>query len=252
MQAVIAECNTEGVTLEAKRDLTKPDCEGFLREGAPAEIPSDVEDKFYFLGNIQKACKDLGVDLSKIDRIVISHRHGDHTGGLLSVVEQTHNVTVFLPHSFPPSDVHELKKRGAKVKLVKKPLKIARGVFSTGEMGVQIKEQSMIFDTAEGLVVVTGCSHQGIVSILKKAMEILDKDIYLVFGGFHLLEHSEEAVNQIIEEFRKLGVKKCGATQCTGDAQIQQFKDTFKEDYVKIGVGKVIEIQKRIHRFKLF
>ena len=111
-------------------------------------------------------------------------------------------------------------------------------------MGIQIKEQSIIFDTAEGSVIITGCSHQGIVSILKRAMEVLNKEIYLVFGGFHLLEHSEEEVAHIIQEFRELGVKKCGATHCTGDAQIQQFKEVFDKDYMKIGVGRVIVLHK--------
>ncbi len=50
--------------------------------------------------------------------------------------------------------------------------------------------------TTKGLVVVTGCSHPGIVDIVKRAKEIGKKDIYLVVGGFHLMRHSELAVKK--------------------------------------------------------
>jgi len=93
------------------------------------------------------------------------------------------------------------------------------------------------------LIIITGCSHQGIVNILKKAKEIIDKEIYIVFGGFHLMRHSDDEVKAIIQEFKKMGVLKCGATHCTGDRQIELFKQAYKENYVPIGTGKMIEIK---------
>ena len=62
----------------------------------------------------------------------------------------------------------------------------------------------------------------------------------MVFGGFHLIEHSSKQVDKIIEQFRALGVKKCGATHCTGDKAIEQFKTAYGVDYVKMGTGKII------------
>jgi 7,8-dihydropterin-6-yl-methyl-4-(beta-D-ribofuranosyl)aminobenzene 5'-phosphate synthase len=109
-------------------------------------------------------------------------------------------------------------------------------------MGVQIKEQSLIINTQKGLVIVTGCSHQGIVNILKRAKEIMDKPIYLVFGGFHLGGTSDKTLQKIIQSFKELGVEKCGATHCTGDKAIGMFKEAFGEDYMPIGTGKVFEI----------
>ena len=76
---------------------------------------------------------------------------------------------------------------------------------------------------------------------MKKAEEISGDKIYMVFGGFHLMRHSESAVRDIIAQFRELGVKKCGATHCTGDPQIKMFKDAYGDDYVSIGTGKVLE-----------
>lgn len=211
-----------------------------LIEGAEKTILFDTGTKSdILLHNVDL----LGVDLTKIDMIVISHNHGDHTGGLTAVLERVQDVTVYVPVSFPDSFIENVEKAGARAMRIADPVEICENVFLTGEMGVQIKEQSLILDTSGGLVIVTGCSHQGIVSILNRAVEIRDKDIYLVFGGFHLMEHSERAVHGIIDEFKKIGVQKCGATHCTGDAQIKLFQEAYGKNYVPMGVGRVINIE---------
>lgn len=185
----------------------------------------------------------LKVDLKKVDQIVISHNHWDHTGGLVSVLEENPNPPVYVPHSFPYDFVRKVEEAHGSVVPIDKPVEICKNVFSTGEMGDRIKEQSLILNTRKGLVVVTGCSHQGIVNILKKAKEILDRDIYLVFGGFHLMQHSDDDVKAIIAEFKKLGVLKCGATHCTGDRQIGLFKEAYGDNYVPIGTGRVLTVE---------
>ena len=186
----------------------------------------------------------LHVDLEKVDQIVISHDHGDHTGGLSSVLDKNHDVSVYYPVSFPKKFVQGVTDKKAKAIPVDDPVEICKDVYTTGEIGVQIKEQSLILDTPKGLIIVTGCSHPGIVNILKKAKQVVKKDIYLVFGGFHLMRHTEAQVKEIIQEFRALGVQKCGATHCTGDGAIKLFKNGFDEDYVRMGTGKVITISK--------
>jgi 7,8-dihydropterin-6-yl-methyl-4-(beta-D-ribofuranosyl)aminobenzene 5'-phosphate synthase len=184
----------------------------------------------------------LKVNLQQVDLIAISHHHGDHTGGLLKVLEKRTNVDVFMPYSFPHSFVRKVEGAGARVVPVKEPRKLCKNVFLTGEMGDEIKEQSLILDTPKGLVIVTGCAHQGIVNILKKAKEILHKNIFLVFGGFHLIRHSPAQVEEIIREFKKLGVEKCGATHCTGDKAIRIFREAYGKNYVRIGTGRVLQI----------
>ena len=62
---------------------------------------------------------------------------------------------------------------------------LCKNVYLTGEMGFSIKEQSLILNTPEGLIVITGCAHPGIVEIVKKAKAMLNRDIYLAIGGFH-------------------------------------------------------------------
>jgi 7,8-dihydropterin-6-yl-methyl-4-(beta-D-ribofuranosyl)aminobenzene 5'-phosphate synthase len=184
----------------------------------------------------------LNVDIKKIEQIVISHHHRDHFGGLQSVLEKNHKVSVYLLQSFPESFKKQVNDKNDSVVIVTKPVKICENVYLTGEMGVQIKEQSLILDTTKGLVIMTGCSHPGVVKIIKKAKEIINKDIYLVLGGFHLMRHSEKEIKTIIDQFKKLGVQKCGATHCTGEAQINLFKQAFGKNFVTMGTGKIIKI----------
>ncbi|MFZ2055147.1 MAG: MBL fold metallo-hydrolase [Candidatus Aminicenantales bacterium] len=222
------------------REGTKPDW-GFscLIEGTEKTILFDTgTDPRILMHNVDV----LGVDLKKVGQVVISHNHGDHTGGLSAVLERNHEVTVYYPVSFPQEFGRSIEHHQAKAQTVDKPTEICRDVYLTGEMGSEIKEQSLIIDTPKGLIIVTGCSHPGIVNILKRAREICDKPIRLVFGGFHLGNKSDAEMQEIIAAFKSLKVEKCGATHCTGDAQIAMFKKAFGENYVPMGTGRVIEI----------
>jgi len=184
----------------------------------------------------------LKVDLTKVDIVVISHEHGDHTGGLPAVLELKPKVAVLFPVSFSPEFGRGVRASGAEIRTIDEPVEICPRVHVTGEMGDRIKEQSLVLDTPRGLVIVTGCSHQGIVNILERAKEILDKPIHLVFGGFHLGGTPDAEVGKIIASFKELGVEQCGATHCTGDRPIALFKAAFGDRYVPIGTGKVIEL----------
>jgi 7,8-dihydropterin-6-yl-methyl-4-(beta-D-ribofuranosyl)aminobenzene 5'-phosphate synthase len=190
------------------------------------------------LNNLEKS----GVDLKEIDIIVLSHIHGDHTGGLTGVLEVNPDVTVYIPKSFPNNFKEEIKSYGASSVDVSNSIKIWDGVYSTGELGTWIREQSLIIKTDKGLVVITGCAHPGVVNIVKKAKEITKDDVYLVTGGFHLGEASDSEINSIIESFRNLGVKKTAPCHCTGDRAIRVFEEEYKENFIKAGVGRVIKI----------
>jgi len=187
--------------------------------------------------------KELKVDVNAIDIIVLSHNHGDHTGGLFSVLEKNPDVTVYLLSSFTSDFRNKIGKAGADVVVVEEPVEICKDVYTTGKMGTRIREQSMILDTEKGLVIITGCSHQGIVNIIERSKEVREgRDLYLVFGGFHLMDRTPGQVDDIITEFKKNGVKHCGASHCTGKNAIEAFKEAYGKDFIKIGTGKVIEI----------
>jgi len=186
--------------------------------------------------------KKLEIDIDKVDVIVITHEHGDHFGGLFSFLEKRPGLPVYIPVSFTAPFIKQVEKSGGKVIKVKEPLELCQKVYLTGEMGTAIVEQSLVFNTSKGAVVLTGCAHPGIVGIVNKAKKILDKDVYFVFGGFHLMEHTPAQVQEIIQAFSAAGVVKCGATHCTGDQQIEWFKKAYKENYVPMGVGNIIKI----------
>jgi 7,8-dihydropterin-6-yl-methyl-4-(beta-D-ribofuranosyl)aminobenzene 5'-phosphate synthase len=223
------------------RDGLKSDW-GFscLIEGLDKTILFDTGTKpEVFRHNLEK----LDVDLSTVDQIVITHNHGDHTGGLDLVLKENRNVSVYFPVSFPQAFSRKIENYQAKPVRVKEPLEICPTAFLTGEMGDEIKEQSLVLDTPKGLIIVTGCSHPGIVKILEKAKEIRNRDIHMVLGGFHLMRHSKDQMNEILRDFQSMGVEKCGATHCTGDTQIKMFKEAFGPNFVPLGVGKTITIQ---------
>ncbi|MBN1781051.1 MBL fold metallo-hydrolase [bacterium] len=185
----------------------------------------------------------LNKDPGKIDCIVLSHEHRDHTGGLDSVLTRVNNVPVYFPVSFSESfSRHILDLKSIPVR-VDKPAEICPRIFTTGEISGPVNEQSLIIETKPGLVVITGCSHPGIVKILRRTGDVVpEKPIYLVFGGFHLIRNSEAQIREIIGQFESLHVVKCGATHCTGDEAIRLFREAYQDHYWPMGTGRMIHI----------
>ena len=109
----------------------------------------------------------LAVDPEDVDDVVISHVHGDHVDGLSGFLRENQEVTVYLPQSFPASIKGSTRDAGADVVEVHGPVEICARVSSTGELGSWIKEQSLMIETSQGLVVITGCAHPGIVDIVR-------------------------------------------------------------------------------------
>lgn len=190
------------------------------------------------LYNMQK----LSINPEKIEAIFLSHIHGDHTGGLDSFLICNPHVSCYLPSSFPESFKQKVKNSGAKLVQVSHPVEIYKNIYSTGEMGKWIKEQSMLIKTEKGVIVITGCAHPGIVNIIKKAKEITKSNVYLVVGGFHLAGARSHQVKKIIQEFKKEGVEKVAPCHCSGDLTRKLFQEFYRENFIFAGVGKKIII----------
>jgi 7,8-dihydropterin-6-yl-methyl-4-(beta-D-ribofuranosyl)aminobenzene 5'-phosphate synthase len=185
----------------------------------------------------------LEIDPKEIDVVVLSHIHGDHVGGLASFLERNSDVTVYIPISFPQNLKDEVTNTGAKLEEVDKARELFDGTFTTGELDGGIKEQSLVFRTQNGLVVITGCAHPGIVNIVERAKEISEGNVYLLMGGFHLAGASSSQVNHIAEDLLQLGVERMAPCHCSGEVARKIFKDYFGENYFDSGVGKRIAIE---------
>lgn len=184
----------------------------------------------------------LGLDPGEIEIVFLSHDHADHTGGLKDILGRNRNVDVFLLPSFS-GRVHALAEALARrVVRDEKPARICEDAWSTGEMGRGIREQSMLLETAEGLVIVTGCAHPGILEIVWRAKKILNRPVHLVMGGFHLAGCRDREMSEIIEGFREMGIRKVGPSHCTGDLPIARFRKAWGLDFCELGLGGRIEI----------
>jgi 7,8-dihydropterin-6-yl-methyl-4-(beta-D-ribofuranosyl)aminobenzene 5'-phosphate synthase len=164
--------------------------------------------------------KELGIDPKRIGMIVISHAHGDHTGGLLDILKMNRDAEIYVP----ASTVTRLPNR--KVIMVSQPLQIVEGIFSTGEL--QGIEQSLAVQTAKGVVVVAGCSHPGVGVILSAAAQY--GKVYGVVGGLHGFR-----------DFSRLDslslVCPCHCTQ-----HKSELKTLFPSQYVTCGAGLELEL----------
>jgi 7,8-dihydropterin-6-yl-methyl-4-(beta-D-ribofuranosyl)aminobenzene 5'-phosphate synthase len=187
----------------------------------------------------------LGIDPGEIETVVLSHIHGDHTSGLSGLLPMFavagDGLTVFVPQSFPARFKDAVRTRTHLVE-VREPREIGDGVYTTGELGTGIIEQSLMVRTDEGLVVVTGCAHPGIVEIIRKAKTLSGDGVYLVLGGFHLGGKSQREIEGILSEFRRLGVRKVAPCHCTGEQAIRMFRQGYGEDFIQAGAGRVIRV----------
>ncbi len=187
--------------------------------------------------------KKLAIEPKTIDIVFLSHIHSDHTGGLDSFLQKNSDVTVYLPESFPQKFKDDVKVHRAKIVDVNQYSKICEDVYSTGQLGTWIKEQSLIIRTDKGLVIITGCAHPGIVKILSTAKDLVKDDILLVMGGFHLEWVTKGKIEKIISAFKQMGVQYVAPGHCTGERARALFEKHFGSNYISVGVGKVITME---------
>lgn len=185
----------------------------------------------------------LQIDPQEVEAVVLSHIDEDHVGGLDGFLEQNNDVTVYLPRSFPQEFKYDVTFLGAKVEEIHAAKELMPGVYSTGELEDETKEQSLIITTGKGLVIITGCAHPGIVDIIQRAKEVVpDSTVYLVLGGFHLSKASSAELESIIDNFRQLGVENVAPCHCSGDQARRLFKQRYGTHYIESGVGKIIPL----------
>jgi len=185
----------------------------------------------------------LGIDLGRIQSIVLSHGHADHTGGLSAILDGGVRPPVYLLPSFPDTFKQQVEQLTQAIEVTPGQV-IGNGILTTGEIAGNIPEQSLLIRTGEGLVVITGCSHPGVVEIVESAVELTGDPVYLVLGGFHLGSTSESEISAILADLRQLGVQKAAPCHCSGERAIAMFALEYGEGFIQVGVGTVISINK--------
>jgi 7,8-dihydropterin-6-yl-methyl-4-(beta-D-ribofuranosyl)aminobenzene 5'-phosphate synthase len=183
----------------------------------------------------------LGIDPRSVESVVLSHVHGDHTGGLSALLAAGAHPTVYLLPSFSKGLKEEISQKTTVVE-VTPGQSLGEGLFTTGEMGTGISELALVVRTDRGLVVVTGCAHPGIVSMTTRAKALFNDPIQMVLGGFHLGSKNGAEISAILAEFRRLGVEKVAPCHCTGERAISRFANEYGEDFIQAGVGRVVTV----------
>ncbi len=169
--------------------------------------------------------QQLGLRKEDLEIIALSHEHWDHVGGLDAVLHP--GVAVYLPRSFSRRLKEEVA-READVFEVSEPRDIIPGVHTTGELGGGIREQSLVLDAEEGVVVLTGCAHPGLENILEAATVF--GELYGVIGGFHGFDKLESLQ----------GLELIIPCHCT--VRKKEILEMYPEKTVRCGAGVEIEI----------
>lgn len=192
----------------------------------------------------------LKIDPSTIEAVVISHVHRDHTRGAPGLGALP-GVRAYTPHTFAEGLKETAALRTAGLQLV--PVTTATPLFDGFTISEPLRfekadamddtwEQCLSIDTPEGLVVVVGCSHPGILPMLEQVKRQTGRPLYLVIGGFHLLGHRPTEVRRVATAMQTLGVAHVSATHCTGAVASHIFHTVFGDRYVDAGVGTVISL----------
>ncbi|MBS0603731.1 MAG: MBL fold metallo-hydrolase [Verrucomicrobia bacterium] len=194
---------------------------------------SDLNAFFY---NAEK----MGIALGEITDVVFSHKHYDHVTGCVEILGKVkENCRVYIPKGFPMRKIP----KNLLTQVVQDFAELDKDVFSMVlKGGFLLHEQSLIFETAKGLVVITGCAHPGIVNIVETVHRWRAAPIYLVLGGFHLFKKDSGYIDEIVEKFQFLKVEKVAPCHCSGESTLKKFQKAYPNDFYKIGTGTVLTI----------
>jgi 7,8-dihydropterin-6-yl-methyl-4-(beta-D-ribofuranosyl)aminobenzene 5'-phosphate synthase len=175
-----------------------------------------------------KHMERLNINPKYIKRVVLSHQHWDHIGGLPEIIQVNPRLKVYVPASFSKNLKTEIENRATLIG-VKESVEISKGVRSTGELGDKIKEQALILDTGNGCYVLTGCAHPGLAIIMENAL--VYGNIKGIVGGLH-----------DSREFEILtGLKIIAVGHCT--THKEKLKEIFPSEFIEIKVGLCLDLK---------
>ena len=226
---------------------------------------------------LAKNVKAKHQDLSNLDFAVMSHRHGDHMGGLSYVLKVNPRVKIYapkegfgvygadLPGSFfrkditlpadqryfggNPPDVMRFGSAwpGANFQLIDRNTEIAPNIHivtlvSDKPGTLELRELSLAINTSEGIVLLVGCSHPGI-DKMAQAASAINAHIRLITGGFHLVVAGDQDIDNIVTALREtLKVEYVAPGHCTGEPAFAALKKAFGNHYLFAGLGTTLTL----------
>jgi len=226
---------------------------------------------------LEQNAKAKRVDLSKLDFVVMSHRHGDHMGGLSYLLRVNPSVKIYapkggfgvygadLPSTFyrkdpalPPEQRYydgappEVMRfgsawPGANFELVEKNAEITPDIHLIALVSdkpgtLELRELSLAINTPDGMVIVVGCSHPGVDRIIAAAATI-NPHIHLIAGGFHLVVTSDAEIEKVVAILHDTyKVEYVAPGHCTGEPAFTALKKAFGERYLYAGLGTTVEL----------
>ncbi len=205
-------------------------------------------DTFGMPDYVLKQLKRFNIDPDKIKHIVISHDDWDHVSGLWKILERNKDVTVYVCPNINPDIKSRIRRCATHSVEVDKLTEIRSGVYLSGELkrgsrsGVALPEQYLAIRTPDGVAIITGCAHPGIVDIVQHAKAAFNCGIRSLIGGFHLKDYTVEKAHDIILKVRSLGVRQVIPFHCTGKVAQGLFSKEYKEDCIVPVEGQNIEI----------
>ncbi|MDD4957523.1 MAG: MBL fold metallo-hydrolase [Candidatus Omnitrophica bacterium] len=203
-----------------------------------------AEDPSMLLDNM----KHMMVDPARLDAVVVSHEHWDHTGGLWEILRMNPGIKVYACPSFSNIFKECVNELGRELIMSEGSVQVAENVFTTGEMMGEYKEepmpeQALVVKGDSGVSIITGCAHPGILRIVEKVKKDFDTDeIYLVFGGFHIGKMDREDITRLAGRFKELKVQKVGPSHCSGMKARMIFRGKYLSGYVGVKAGHIIHL----------
>lgn len=191
----------------------------------------------------------LGINLADVDAVVISHGHYDHAGGLNAFLRLNQKAMVYLKRAAFADKYHGTQKRigvevdtellAGRVIYVDELLELDKGLFIVPKIPIVNREDThferfkvkksgtfvhdtfedelfVVADSADGLSIVSSCSHRGITNMVEAVKSIFSKEIKAVIGGFHIAGCSAEQLEYTIRYFEQLAPKDIAMCHCTG------------------------------------
>lgn len=185
--------------------------------------------------------KNLKIDPSTIEKVILSHEHYDHIGGVKTMASFRVNLEVLFPPSFSSTFRENLLDHKAVMKEVIRGMEILPGLVSTGEIEGVIPEQGLVARGNEKALFIGGCCHPGLEKMISAAIDVTGQTVGAALGGFHLYHSEDNEIKSIFQNLKKMGVEKIAPCHCTGIAGIDLAQEIYGTNYIHTGVGMTIE-----------